>query len=245
MKDMKKSLLIISFVFMTTLSFSQAMPASDKIKSSAGDIEITFIGHATLMISFNGYVIHIDPVSGMGNYSSLPKADLILVTHEHGDHLDTALIAKLRKQPTVMFCNSKSAERVPWAMAMKPGDVRKAGNVTVEAVFAYNIKNVRPDGNPFHPKGQGNGYVIGIGNKRIYIAGDTENVPEMKDLKNIDIAFLPMNLPYTMTPSMTADAARSFKPAILYPYHFGETNTSELVKLLENSGIEVRIRNLK
>jgi L-ascorbate metabolism protein UlaG (beta-lactamase superfamily) len=245
MKDMKRICLLISFIFMAGSLFSQKMPASDKLKSSAGDIELFFIGHGTLMFKVNNYIIHIDPVRSYGDYSNLPKADLILVTHDHGDHLDTTLVNQLRKKGTVMYCNAKSAAQVKWAEVMKPGDVRNVNNITIEAVYAYNIKNTRPDGLPFHPKGEGNGYVITIGDRRIYVAGDTENIPEMKELKNIDVAFLPMNLPYTMTPEMTANAARSFKPAILYPYHYGDTKTDEIVKLLSGSGIEVRIRNLK
>jgi L-ascorbate metabolism protein UlaG (beta-lactamase superfamily) len=242
---MKKIYLLISTIIMTGSMFSQSIPQSDKVKSYEGDIELYFVGHGTLMLKVNNFVIHIDPVSNVGDYKNLPKADLILVTHEHGDHLDTALVNKLRKDGTVMFSNAKSAEQVKWAEAMKPGDIRKIKNITIEAVYAYNIKNVRPDGQPYHPKGQGNGYVITIGGKRIYVAGDTENIPEMKDLKNIDVAFLPMNLPYTMTPEMVAMAARSFMPAVLYPYHFGDTRTEDIVKLLTGSGIEVRIRNLK
>jgi L-ascorbate metabolism protein UlaG (beta-lactamase superfamily) len=128
---------------------------------------------------------------------------------------------------------------------LKAGDNKTINNIKIETIPAYNIINVRSPGQPFHPKGTGNGYVLGIGGKRIYVAGDTENIPEMKALENIDVAFLPMNLPYTMTPEMVADAAKAFKPKILYPYHFSETNTDEIVKLLNNSGIEVRIRNLK
>ena len=130
-------------------------------------------------------------------------------------------------------------------MAMKAGDRQEINNIIIEAVPAYNIVNERAPGQPFHPKGAGIGYILTIGGKRFYIAGDTENTPEMKALKNIDVAFLPMNLPYTMTPEMVADAARAFKPKILYPYHFGDTNTDELVKLLKIQDIEVRIRNLK
>lgn len=225
--------------------FSQKMPETDQIKSSAGVIELSFIGHGTLMFRVNGFVIHIDPVRSFGSYSDMPKADLILVTHEHGDHLDTTLVNQLRKAGTIMYCNAKSASQVKWAEVMKPGDKRKVKEITIEAVYAYNIKNKRPDGQPYHPRGEGNGYVITIGNKRIYVAGDTENIPEMKELKNIDVAFLPMNLPYTMTPEMTADAAKSFRPSILYPYHYGDTKTDEIVNLLKDSGIEVRIRNLK
>ncbi len=128
---------------------------------------------------------------------------------------------------------------------MNNGDVKTVMNIKVEAVPAYNIVNKRDNGQAFHPKGDGNGYVLTFGDKRVYIAGDTENTPEMKALKNIDVAFLPMNLPFTMTPEMVADAAKAFKPKVLYPYHYGETDTSKLVKLLQNSGIEVRIRSLK
>lgn len=128
---------------------------------------------------------------------------------------------------------------------MKNGDSGIYANLKVDALPAYNIKNTRSDGSPFHPKGNGNGYVIYFGDKKVYVAGDTENIPEMADLKNIAIAFLPMNLPYTMNPKMVADAAKMFKPKILYPYHFGETNTSELLDLLKDENdIEVRIRKL-
>jgi len=115
----------------------------------------------------------------------------------------------------------------------------------IEAVPAYNIVHMRRENMPYHPKGDGNGYIITFGNKRVYVAGDTENIPEMKALKDIDIAFLPMNLPYTMSPEMVADAAKAFKPKILYPYHYGRTDTSKIVKLMKGvKGIEVRIRDL-
>jgi L-ascorbate metabolism protein UlaG (beta-lactamase superfamily) len=128
---------------------------------------------------------------------------------------------------------------------MKAGDKTIVNNITIEAIPAYNIVNMRAPGQPFHPKGVGNGYILTIGDKRFYIAGDTENTPEMKALKNIDVAFLPMNVPYTMTPEMVADAAKSFNPKILYPYHYGDTNTDILVNLLKGTDIIVRIRNLK
>jgi L-ascorbate metabolism protein UlaG (beta-lactamase superfamily) len=128
---------------------------------------------------------------------------------------------------------------------MKDGDRQEFSNIVFEAVPAYNVVNERAPGQPFHPKGAGLGYVLTIGGKRIYVAGDTENIPEMKALKNIEVAFLPMNLPYTMTPEMVADAARAFRPKILYPYHYGETKTDQLVNLLKDTGIEIRIRNLK
>jgi L-ascorbate metabolism protein UlaG (beta-lactamase superfamily) len=210
-----------------------------------GPVEMHFIGHGSLMFKVNGYVIYIDPARSSGNFDFVPKADLILITHQHGDHLDPALIDTLRKPQTLLFCNEKSTEKVPWGMVMKAGDRQEINNIIIEAVPAYNIVHESSPGHPYHPKGEGIGYVLTIGGKRFYIAGDTENIPEMKALRNIDVAFLPMNLPYTMTPAMVADAALAFKPKILYPYHFGDTDTSEIVKLLKDSGIEVRIRNLK
>lgn len=242
---MKNVCLTLIFIAMTTPVFSQNMPEVDKISTSAGDVELYFIGHGSLMFRTGDFVIHIDPVKSSGKYDNLPKADLILVTHEHYDHLDTELINTLRKQSTVMFCNTASSSKVPWAQVMKPGDVKTVKSIKVEAVPAYNIVNERAKGQPFHPKGVGNGYIVSIGDKKFYIAGDTENTPEMKALKGIDIAFLPMNLPYTMTPAMVADAVKSFKPAILYPYHYGDTNTDEIINLLKGTNIDVRIRKLR
>jgi L-ascorbate metabolism protein UlaG (beta-lactamase superfamily) len=242
---MKRSILLLISIMMTLSVFSQDMPASDRINTSSGVVEITFIGHGSLMFSLKNFFIYIDPVRSSGAYDNFPKADLILVTHEHGDHLDPDLINALRKDATVLLASERAAASVSWAQVMKAGDINVVNGITVEAVPAYNIKNVRSPGQPYHPKGSGNGYVLTIGDKKFYIAGDTENIPEMKELKNIYIAFLPMNLPYTMTPDMVADAAKSFKPSILYPYHYGNTNTAEIVNLLKDTGIEVRIRNLK
>jgi len=134
---------------------------------------------------------------------------------------------------------------VSWSRTLAAGESKTVGDITVEGVHAYNIVNMRSPGQPFHPKGSGIGFILGIGDKKFYIAGDTENTPEMKALKDIDVAFLPMNLPYTMTPEMVADAANAFKPKILYPYHYGDTNADRLVKLLKDTDTEVRIRNLK
>ena len=242
---MKRIFLLITLAAMKLSVFSQDMPVVDKINTSSGIVEMRFIGHGSLMFSINNFVIYIDPVRTSGSYENLPKADMILVTHEHGDHLDPDLIKTLRKDATIMFSNENAAASVFWTKVMKAGDINIVNGITIMAVPAYNIKNMRAPGQPFHPKGVGNGYVITIGDKKFYVAGDTENIPEMKNLKNIDVAFLPMNLPYTMTPEMVADAAKSFNPAILYPYHYGNTNTEEIVNLLKNSGIEVRIRNLK
>lgn len=218
----------------------------DIIKTSAGDLKITFVGHGTLAFTFGGKVIHVDPVSQEADYNKMPKADLILITHEHPDHLDPDAIKLIRKKDTQILLTAMCAQKVKDGIVMKNGDVKTLGGLKIEAVSAYNIVSKRGDGMPFHPKGNGNGYIITFGDKKVYVAGDTENTPEMKKLKDIDIAFLPMNMPYTMTPEMVADAARAFKPKILYPYHFGDTDTAKIVKLLEGEkGIEVRIRDMR
>ncbi len=218
---------------------------TDVIKTSAGNLEITFIGHGTLMLTFGGKVIHIDPWTQLADYSKLPKADLILITHEHRDHLDLKAVDILRKERTAIVGSKICAEQVKGATVMNNGDVKTIEGLTIKAVPAYNIVSKRDTGQPYHPKGDGNGYIITFGDKNVYVAGDTENVPEMKALKGIDIAFLPMNLPFTMTPEMVADAVLAFKPKILYPYHFGETDTPKLLALLKDSGIDVRIRKMK
>ncbi len=241
------------FLLTAALFFALAFQAgaqegfeSDIIKTSAGDLKITFIGHGSLMFTFGGKVIHIDPVSKEADYTKLPKADLILVTHQHGDHLDAKALDILRTEKTQLILTEICAQQVKGGMVMKNGEVKNVGGLKIEAVPAYNLVHMRSEGKPFHPKGEGNGYVITFGDKRIYVAGDSENTPEMKKLEKIDVAFLPMNLPYTMTPEMVADAAKAFKPKVLYPYHFGETDTSKLSGLLkESKEIEVRIRKMK
>lgn len=245
--------LFLTLVLLASISTNIKLNAmknfeKDTIKTSKGDLIITFIGHGTLMFELNDYIIHIDPVMREADYSKLPKADLILVTHEHFDHLDKEAINKIIKDNTLIIV-SKSCESAITGMKntkiLRNSENYKVGEIVIEAIPAYNIVNKRPDGKPFHSKGDGNGYVINIADKRIYIAGDTENIPEMKQLKNIDIAFLPMNLPYTMTPEMVADAAKAFRPKILYPYHYGNTDTNKLVELMKGErDIELRIRKL-
>jgi len=219
---------------------------TDFIDTGDGGLMITFVGHGTLMFLYNGAVIHVDPVSREADYAKMPAADLILITHEHGDHLDPKALEQIKRENTVIVLNGKSAEKINEGIVMKNGDVKTVQGVKIEAVPAYNIVSKRASGEPYHPRGIGNGYVITLGGKRVYVAGDTENIPEMKELKNIDIAFLPMNLPYTMSPEMAADAARAFRPKVLYPYHYGSTDVKQLAELLkEEQGIEVRIREMQ
>jgi len=242
-------LLLFILVLFSNQIFAQKEIKTDVIKSKKGDIEISFIGHGSLIIKYNDNIVHIDPFSRLTDYSVLPKADLILITHQHGDHLDLNAIKSILKESTSIIVTQKCKESVDSLkniIVMKNGDTQKLLNIDIEAIPAYNLVNKNDKGDFFHPKGEGNGYILSINGKKIYIAGDTENTPEMKALKNIDIAFLPMNLPYTMTPEMVADAVKAFKPKILYPYHFGDTDTQKLLDLLKDTkGIEIRLRDMK
>jgi L-ascorbate metabolism protein UlaG (beta-lactamase superfamily) len=244
---MEKLFLSVCFLIIGLVAGAVAQEKfeTDTIKTSAGDLNITFIGHGTLMFTFQAKSIHVDPFGEMADYTKLPKADLILLTHEHRDHLDLKAISILRTEKTVIVLTQTCAKQMEGGIVMNNGDLKTIEGLKIEAVPAYNIVHKRDTGQPFHPKGIGNGYVITFGDKRVYVAGDTENTPEMKGLKDIDIAFLPMNLPFTMTPEMVADAAKAFKPRILYPYHYGKTDPSNLLDLMKGTKeIEVRIRKM-
>jgi L-ascorbate metabolism protein UlaG (beta-lactamase superfamily) len=218
---------------------------TDLFPTSAGDLSITFLGHGSLLMTFNGMSIYVDPFSRVADYSSLPKADLVLVTHEHGDHLDPKALTSICTDKTLLVLTEACAQQMAGSLVMRNGDIQTIAGLRVEAIPAYNLIHVRENGQPFHPRGVGNGYILTFGDTRLYVAGDTENTPEMKRQKDITIAFLPMNLPYTMTPEMVAEAAKAFRPRILYPYHYGDTNVSKLVKLLKNEpSIDVRIRKM-
>ena len=218
---------------------------TDTFQTAMGELEITFIGHGTLMMTVAGKVIHIDPTLRASDYNNLPAADLIIVTHHHGDHLDSKAIEKLTKDNTRVVLTQLAEDNLKRGTILNNGEEITIGGIRIEARPAYNLVHMRSANNPFHPKGDGNSYILTIGGKRIFIGGDTENTPEMKAMRGIDIAFLPMNLPYTMTPEMVADAAKAFRPKILYPYHYGRTDTDALLKLMEGEiGIEVRMRKM-
>lgn len=235
------------FVFFAIIpAYGKEQFEKDVISTSGGDLEITFLGHGTLMFAYGGKIIHVDPFSKVADYAMLPKGDIIFLTHHHRDHLDPAALEQVRTEKTILLLTEIGAQTVENGIIMQNGDVRVIDGINVEAVPAYNLIHRRDTGEVFHPKGEGNGYVMTFGDKRVYVAGDTENTSEMKGLKNIDYAFLPMNLPYTMTPEMVADAASTFKPKVLYPYHYGDTDPARIVELLKDSPeIEVRIRSMK
>ena len=236
----------------------------DTIPARGGVIKITPIIHASIQIEYRGTVILVDPISA-GTYRK--KADFILITHPHPDHFDPALLKKITGAAEVIIPRSKLFQQA-WTASKLERLVPsvKLGNqerlflglsnyrspsreniVTVESVPAYNIKRGPDATHKFHPKGAFNGYILTLGGKRIYIAGDTEATPEMKALKNIDAAFIPMNLPYTMTPQEAAVGVRAFKPKIVYPYHFRypfnqpNTNPQQFIRAMKGSGVSVRV----
>lgn len=206
-------------------------------------VKIEPLIHASLRIVFDETEIEVDPVGQLGNrttdYAKFPKADIILVTHEHHDHLDPNAIKTLSKDDTVVIANPNSAAILGYGNVMKNGDRKVlAKDIEIEAVAAYNTS---ADKQQFHPKGRDNGYILTLDGLRIYIAGDTEPIPEMHEMKNIDIAFLPCNLPYTMTPAQFIEAAKMIMPRVVYPYHYGETDLSTITPALAPLGIYVRI----
>lgn len=250
-KYLLRRILLMNLLIITSMinSFAQREFKTDKIPAGTGDIEITFIGHGSLMIKYDDKIIQVDPYSKLADYSVFPKADLVLLTHHHGDHLDIAAIDKVKTEKTQFIMTSKCREtldKLENVTTIQNGDSEKVMGIDILAIPAYNIVHKRESGVAFHPKGEGNGYILTLGGKKVYIAGDTENIPEMKSLMDIDVAFLPMNLPYTMTPEMVADAAKALKPKILYPYHFGDTDTQKIVDLLKDENdIDLRIREMK
>jgi len=242
--------IVLAFIVVMTIGTltanAQVAIKKDVIKTSAGDLELMFIGHASLLMTFQGQIIHVDPYGKMADYTKLPKADLVFITHDHNDHFDVKALESIQKKDTVVILPPICSEKVPEGWIMENGERLTVKGIAIQAIPAFNIVHKRANGQFFHPKGLGNGYVLTMGDKRIYVAGDSENIPEMKTLKAIDCAFLPMSAPSTMTPEMVADAAKAFKPKILYPYHYSETDPNRLVQLLKNtSGVEVRIRQLR
>ena len=201
--------------------------------------------HASIRIQYDGKEVEIDPVTKLGNkaidYSSMPKADYLLVTHEHFDHFNQEAIKLLTGDKTRFITNKRCAEIYGSGEVMKNGDkIQVDDNFMIEAVPAYNITEGRTQ---FHPKGRDNGFILTVDGLRIYIAGDTENIPEMADIKDIDVAFLPCNQPYTMTNEQLVKAAKMIKPKVLFPYHYGQTDVSDIPAQLKAEGIEVRIRH--
>ena len=212
---------------------------------SGKTIKFHALMHASIRIEYDGKEIEIDPVLKLRektiDYTTMPKATYIFVTHEHPDHFNQEAIKQLSTENTMLITNKRCGDMLGYGTIMANGDnLQIADDFTVEAVPAYNTTEANTK---FHPKGRDNGFILTIDGLRIYIAGDTEDIPEMSAVKDIDIAFLPCNQPFTMTPEQLVKAARTVKPKVLFPYHFGDTNVSAIPDLLKKDGIDVRIRH--
>jgi L-ascorbate metabolism protein UlaG (beta-lactamase superfamily) len=225
--------------FLACLTYSQ----SNQVLGVTGQdtFSIHTLGHGSLYLEYQNLVIQVDPYSAQADYTKLPDADILLITHGHQDHYDLTAIKAIKKESTIAVLTQEVKSLGTYtdtSIVMKNGDSAVVNGIPIKAVPAYNVTNTS-----YHPKGTGNGYVLTFGGKRVYIAGDTEKIPEMESMGTIDIAFLPMNLPYTMTPAMAAEAAKKIKPRILYIYHFGNSDTALLRRLLSGEKMEIRMKN--
>lgn len=231
---------LISGFLLAITPFSHASADTQTFPTSAGPVKITPLYHASTLIEAGGKVIYLDPAKP-AKLDGLPKADLILVTDIHDDHMDPNSEKSVSKGGTEIFAPPAVVKTVTTAKSIANGETKTWGAWTIEAIPAYNLKRGPEPGKLFHDKGRGNGYVLTYGGKRFYFSGDTEGVPEMRALKNIDVAFICMNLPYTMPPDEAADAVKAFHPRIVIPYHYRGSDLAVFKKALAGTGIEVRI----
>ena len=246
----KSSLRLLSLLFMIHFSLFTASAAQkvDEFTTKSGKkVTITCIKHASMEINYDGIEIQVDPVGHWlkpeTDYATFPKANIILVTHEHKDHFDRAAIHEIRTPATSIYVNQAVFGHFKNGLVMHNGETRSySADITIEAVPAYNTTPGREE---FHPKGRDNGYILTLDGFRIYIAGDTEDIPEMADIKDIDVAFLPCNQPYTMTVDQVVNAAKIIKPKVLFPYHYNDTPVHQINMKLFGTGIDVRIRDYK
>jgi L-ascorbate metabolism protein UlaG (beta-lactamase superfamily) len=219
----------------------------DTIKTAKGDLRIIPIHHASVLFELGDKAYYVDPFHE-GNFDGLPKADVVFITHAHPDHFDPTALEEIRKPSTIIVAPPSVAEKLPLGfngtIVMKNGDKQTVDDVGVEVVPMYNLKRGPSAGKLFHAKGWGDGFILTLGDERIYLSGDTECTPEMRALKNIDVAFVCMNLPYTMPPSEAAQCIKAFKPKIVYPYHYRDSDLTDLDKgLAGQTGIEERKRD--
>lgn len=213
---------------------------SVEFQTKAGPLKLTAIRHASFMVEAGGKVIHVDPWS-QGDYAGLPKADILLLTDTHGDHFDLKAIELVRRPGTIVIAPPAVAEKLAGVRVLRNGESAEAGPFHIEAVPMYNVKRGPAEGQVYHAKGRGNGYVVAYGGFRLYISGDTENIPEMRALKNIDAALICMNLPYTMPPEEAAEAVKAFRPKVVIPYHYRGSDLQVFARALEGTGIEVKL----
>ena len=244
---MNKTFISLVLTSLVALGCNAAQKVDEFTTKSGKKVTITCIKHASMEINFDGIEIQVDPV-GMWlkpetDYATFPKANIMLITHEHKDHFDREAIHALRTPATAIYVNQAVFGHFKNGFVMRNGDkVQYSNDISIEAVPAYNTT---PDHQQFHPKGRDNGCILTLDGLRIYIAGDTEDIPEMADIKDIDIAFLPCNQPYTMTIDQCVNAAKIIKPKVLFPYHYNDTPVYKIAMQLAKEGIEVRIRDYK
>jgi len=220
------------------------MAAGDVFETEGGEISVHPISHASFVMQTPNQVIYVDPVGGAEAYAGLPEPNLILITHEHGDHYDVPTLEALAKTGVRLLTNPAVFEMLPEglrgeAAQLANGEETEVGGITIRAIPAYNTTEGRLQ---YHPEGRDNGYVLGIDGFTVYIAGDTEDIPEMRALEGIDLAFVPMNLPYTMTPEQAASAVAEFAPRYVYPYHYKGQDSAEFARLVEEGGSETEVR---
>jgi len=240
---MKSILSVIACAAMALFAVSAQAQMGREVqtfKSSAGPIKITPVYHAAMVIEAGGKVIVVDPAKP-AVFTGLPQADLILLTDIHGDHMDADLIKTVSKAGTEIIAPPAVVKTITTASPLSNGEKKTWGAWTIEAVPMYNLTRGPAAGKFYHDKGRGDGYILTYGGTRIYISGDTENIPEMRALKNIDVAFICMNLPYTMTPDEAADAVKAFHPKVAIPYHYSGSDLTVFQKDLAGTGIEVRL----
>lgn len=241
---------IVSLLFFSSVRAQRVRP--DIIHTSRGSLTIQPLVHATFVMTLPGQAIYVDPTGGAKTFAGLQAPDLILITDIHGDHYDPRTLAAVRKAGTVIVAPKAVADLMPDSLKGKlvilgNGEKTSLEGIGIAAIPMYNLPV--DAAHPLHPKGRGNGYILSIGGKRIYISGDTQGIPEMRALQDIDVAFVCMNLPYTMDVSEAADAVLAFKPRIVYPYHYrGQNGLSDVGAFKAkveagNKYIEVRLRN--
>ena len=235
-----KFIFVFACLLTTFALHAQTGTSTQTFSTSAGPVKITPLFHASTLIEASGKAIYLDPAKP-AKFDGHPKSDLILITDIHQDHMDPASIAAVSKSGTEIFAAPAVVATVKEAKPIANGETKTWSDWTIEAIPAYNLKRGPEPGKLFHDKGRGNGYVLTYGGKRFYFSGDTEGVPEMLALKNIDVAFVCMNLPYTMPPEEAADAVKAFHPKIVIPYHYRGSDLSVFQKGLEGTGIEVRL----
>lgn len=234
---------LVSWGLGGTLAWAAAPLEGDVLTTSLGDVTIHPVDHASLVLGWGDQTLYVDPVGGADYYKDLPAPTAILITHGHGDHFDIPTLEAIAGTAPILTTR-EVFDKLPAALkanaqAIGNRESTSFAGVTVEAITAHNTTEDRMK---YHPVGVGNGYVLTLGDQRVYIAGDTEPTPEMLALKDIAVAFLPMNLPYTMTVEQAAEAVNSFKPAIVYPYHYGDSDLDAFAAAVDE-GVEIRRRD--